>query len=78
MSIVEDTERTQFCPQTDRRTDGQTDKVIPVYLPINFVEAGGIITPENFMMIQSWEHSEQDRRWNADKPSAALDPYIPT
>ena len=21
---------------------------------------------------------EQDRRWNADKPSAALDPYIPT
>ena len=25
-----------------RRTDGQTDKVIPVYPPINFVEAGGI------------------------------------
>ena len=24
-----------------RRTDGQTDKVIPVYPPINFVEAGG-------------------------------------
>ena len=22
--------------------------------------------------------SQQDRRWNADKPSAALDPYIPT
>ena len=43
MSIVEDTERTRFCPQTDRRTDGQTDKVIPVYPPINFVEAGGII-----------------------------------
>ena len=21
---------------------------------------------------------EQDRRWNADKPSATLDPYIPT
>ena len=21
---------------------------------------------------------QQDRRWNADKPSAALDPYIPT
>ena len=21
---------------------------------------------------------KQDRRWNADKPSAALDPYIPT
>ena len=29
--------------QTDGRTDGQTDKVIPVYPPINFVEAGGII-----------------------------------
>ena len=27
-----------------RRTDGQTDKVIPVYPPINFVEAGGIIS----------------------------------
>ena len=25
MSIVEDTERTRFCPQTDRRTDGRTD-----------------------------------------------------
>ena len=34
MSIVEDTERTRFCPQTD--------KVIPVYPPFNFVEAGGI------------------------------------
>ena len=37
-----------------------------------------VITPENFMMIRWWEHSQQDRRWNADKPSAALDPYIPT
>ena len=44
MSFVEDTERTRFCPQTDRRMDGRTDKVIPVYPPINFVEAGGIIT----------------------------------
>ena len=26
-----------------------------------------------------WYHiSLQDRRWNADKPSVALDPYIPT
>ena len=38
-SIVEDTERTRFCPQTDR----QTDKVKPVYPPFNFVEAEGII-----------------------------------
>ena len=43
MSIVEDTERTWFCPQTDRRTGGQTDKVKPVYPPFNFVEAGGMI-----------------------------------
>ena len=34
MSIVEDTERTWFCPQTD--------KVKPVYHPFNLVEAGGI------------------------------------
>ena len=27
---------------TDRRTDGQTDDVKPVYHPFNFVEAGGI------------------------------------
>ena len=41
-SIVEDTERTRFFPQTDRRTDGQTDKVKPVYTPFNLVEAEGI------------------------------------
>ena len=35
VNIVEDTERTWFCPQMDgqmdRQTDGQTDKVKPVY-----------------------------------------------
>ena len=41
MSIVEDTEWTPFCPQTDRWTEGQTDKVIPVYPPFKFVEGGG-------------------------------------
>ena len=34
VSIVEDTERTLFCPQTDRqmdgRKDGQMDKLKPV------------------------------------------------
>ena len=35
--IIEDTERTRFCPQTDR----QTDKVKPVYPLFNFVEGGG-------------------------------------
>ena len=40
--IMEDTEQIRFCP----RTDGQTDKVKPVYTPtpFNFVEAVGIIT----------------------------------
>ena len=45
-SIVEDKERTRFCPQTDRwtdgQTDGQTDKVKPVYPPFKFGEAGGL------------------------------------
>ena len=31
MSIVEDTERTRFCPQTDRRTNGQGDTSIPPF-----------------------------------------------
>ena len=36
-SIIEDTERTRFCPQTDRRTGGQGETSIP---PFNFVERG--------------------------------------
>ena len=49
-SIVEDTEQTQFCPQTDRwtssenlitaATDRRTDKAKPVYAPVNFAEVG--------------------------------------
>ena len=31
MSIVEDTERTWFCPQTDGRTDGQGETSIPPF-----------------------------------------------
>ena len=47
-NIVEDTEWTRFCPQTNRQTDRQTDRHTdrwtrkPVYPPSNFVEAGGI------------------------------------
>ena len=52
-SFVEDTERTRFCPQTDRWTDGwtdrRTDKVKPVYF--NFFEAGVIIT-EKLQSVQ--------------------------
>ena len=44
-SIVEDTEQTLFCPQTDGqmdgRTDGWTDDVKPLYPLFNFVEGGG-------------------------------------
>ena len=34
--------------------------------------------PFSQTMLQTNEKIRQDRRWNADKPSAALDPYIPT
>ena len=40
MSIVEDTEQTRFCPQTDRRTDGQGDTSIPLSTSL---KRGGII-----------------------------------
>ena len=36
-SIGEDTEQTWFCPQTERRRDGQGETSIP---PFNLVEAG--------------------------------------
>ena len=47
ISIVEDTERTLFCPQTDRQADGQTDrwkdgKGETSTPPFNFVEGVGL------------------------------------
>ena len=45
MSIVEDTERTRFCPQMDRRTDRQGDTSIPG--AFNFVEVGRIMRCRN-------------------------------
>ena len=53
MSIVEDTEQIRFSPQTDRRTD-ETERVIPVYHPFNFVEAGGIITNLQLKFCSHW------------------------
>ena len=43
--IVEVTERTRFCIQTDGQTDRhtRTDDMKPEYPPFNFIEAGGII-----------------------------------
>ena len=45
-----------------RRTDGQTDKVIPVYPPFNFVEAGSIImcASDN---LSSWYSMNYVRKW---------------
>ena len=58
MNIVEDTEWTRFCPQTDRwtdgRTDGQSDKVKPEYPLFNFVEARGIIITETKSLSYWW------------------------
>ena len=41
-SFVEDTERQRFCPQTNRRTDGRTDRRTRwnQYTPFNFMEVG--------------------------------------
>ena len=39
-SIVKDTELTRFCPQMDRRTGGETDKVKPVYPPLTLLNGG--------------------------------------
>ena len=38
----------------------------------NLLSTGPLITNSSEILIK------QDRRWNADKPSAALDPYMPT
>ena len=38
-SIVEDTERTPFCPQMDRQMDGQTDgQGETIYPPFNIID----------------------------------------
>ena len=51
-SIVEDTERTRFCPQMD--------KVKPVYTAFNFVEGGGVVITSdtvngNIFHYKSWK-----------------------
>ena len=68
MSIVEDTERTRFCPQMDRWTSGQTDKVIPVYPLFNLVEAGGIIIflSCNFHFTQANELTDMEEAISAN------------
>ena len=61
MSIVEDTERTRFCPQTDRRrTDGQGETSIP---PFQLRWSGGyknkkhnFNTPKQFSPIKKYAY----------------------
>ena len=45
VSIIKKTEQTRFCPQTDGRMDGRTDRQGETSIPpFSFVEARGIIT----------------------------------
>ena len=83
--IVEDTERTRFCPQTDRQTDGQGETSIP---PFNFVEAVGIINIEKFMLKTKLSSVQNTGTWYprprpvfpthqvSDKPALTVD-YMP-
>ena len=57
-SIVEDTDKTQFCPQTDEWTDGQGETSIPAF---NFVEVEGIMNEMNvWSMLLSWGHRSSE------------------
>ena len=62
-----------------RRTDGGRDRQTRwnQYTPFQLCWSGGCYYG---LIFPGWTGRpfEQDRRWNADKPSAALDPYIPT
>ena len=64
--FVEDTERTRFCPQTDRRTDGQGDTSIP---PINFVEARGYNNDNNSCIYHTYHrwYGQLDSIWGGRK-----------
>ena len=62
-SIVEDTEWTRFCPQTDR----QTDELKPVYPPFNFAEAGGIIIEILTKVFCTYGPNVVTLAWTGDK-----------
>ena len=69
-SSVEDTERTRFCPQTDRRiggcTDGKSENSIPHF---NFVEAGDIMKYKDSDISNI--KSNIFKRWTNYKPPNA-------
>ena len=58
MSIVEDTERTRFCPQMDRRTDGQGDTSIP---PFQLRWSGGYKKCHPFTLFPTFDSRTYDR-----------------
>ena len=65
MCIVEDTERTRFCPQTDRRTEGKGDNSIPPPPPFStsLKRGGGIINgyQNSFSPVKEW--SVDTKNW---------------
>ena len=63
MSIVEDTERTRFCPQTDRWTDGLGDTSIP---PFQLRWSGGYKNyhqPDLYRTTQVYLYPPHGARW---------------
>ena len=53
--------------------------IAPTSVPVTMLPSCTRVCLHDEIAMQHFtKHSLQDRRWNADKPSAALDPYIPT
>ena len=77
-SIVEDTEQTPFCPQTDRRTDGQGETSIPalqlrwsgVYknMCLKMVFAKSCPFCSGHKMLASMKHSLNKNTFKANTP----------
>ena len=63
--------------RTDGRTDRRTDKVIPVYPPINFVEAGGIMSAGLYrvMYVTQWWTLHSYGRYTAT-PTTKTNKYV--
>ena len=70
MSIVEDTERTRFCPHTDRRTDGQSNTSIP---PFQLRWSGGYNDNDyNHNNDTNNDNNENDNDKTAQTPCQSL------
>ena len=62
-SIVEDTERTWFCTQTERWTYGQTDKVKPVYPASTSLSRGIIIMTDWGFIDRDYHYANEWWLW---------------